>query len=391
MKFIHTADWQLGKPFARVGDPYKRSIVQRARVEAVKRLGALAKDEGAEFVLVAGDLFDSTSVSKATVSAACAAIGTIGLPVLAIPGNHDHAGPGSVWDQEFFLREREALAPNLRVLVEAEPIEVASAVILPCPLVRRTVMGDPTEWLRSAAVYEGLPADKARVVLAHGSTQSFSGKWEDDEEDGSATNLLDLSRLPESEVDYVALGDWHGTKQIGAKAWYAGTPEPDRFPKGGDHDVGNVLVVESERGTAPRVTARRVGGLTWSELSFDIAGDTALGELENRLGTLVGQRAEEDLLRLTLQGSLGLEAAERLRHILEALEARLLRLKLVDRTIAAPTEDEIQTLTQGGANPLIARVAAQLVQQTTGDGEDAAVARIALRELYAAYTRARTA
>ena len=35
MRVIHTADWQIGKPFARVGDPYKRSLLQQARIEAV--------------------------------------------------------------------------------------------------------------------------------------------------------------------------------------------------------------------------------------------------------------------------------------------------------------------------------------------------------------------
>ena len=29
------------------------------------------------------------------------------VPVLAIPGNHDHAGPGTVWEQDFFRREQD--------------------------------------------------------------------------------------------------------------------------------------------------------------------------------------------------------------------------------------------------------------------------------------------
>ncbi|NLE11520.1 MAG: DNA repair exonuclease, partial [Actinobacteria bacterium] len=109
MRFVHTADWQLGKPFGRVSDPQKRSLLQQERVEAVKRIGRVVQATGAEFVLVAGDLFDSRSADKATVSAACSAIGQIGVPVVVIPGNHDHGGPGCVWEQEFFLREQAAL------------------------------------------------------------------------------------------------------------------------------------------------------------------------------------------------------------------------------------------------------------------------------------------
>jgi DNA repair exonuclease SbcCD nuclease subunit len=389
MRFIHTADWQIGKPFARIGDPHKRSLVQQARVDAAKSIGALVREVGADFVLVAGDLFDSTSVDKATVSAACSAIGSIGVPVVAIPGNHDHGGPGSIWEQEFFRREREALAPNLVVLLEAAPYELDSAMILPCPLTRRTVVGDPTEWLRSASAYTYLSADKPRIVLAHGSTQTFVGDGDDETDGGASANLVDVERIPPGEVDYVALGDWHGTKQVGPKAWYSGTQEPDHFAKGDDYDSGNVLVVEARRGVIPQVTPQRVGRLNWVELSFDLADDTALAELDGRLTGLLGQRAGEDLLRLSLTGTLGMEAAGRLERMRESLEARLLRLKLVDLTRVAPTAEEIQALTAGGGDPLIARVAARLAEQASGEGEPAAAAGVALRELHAACVQER--
>jgi len=61
MTFIHTADWQIGKPFAGIGDAHKRSLVQQERVEAIKRISGVAQEHGASFVLVAGDLFDSSS------------------------------------------------------------------------------------------------------------------------------------------------------------------------------------------------------------------------------------------------------------------------------------------------------------------------------------------
>lgn len=389
MRFVHTADWQLGAPFARISDVQKRSRVRQARVDAIRRIGVAAKEGGADFVLVAGDLFDSPSVDKATVSAACSAIGEIGLPVIAIPGNHDHGGPGSVWEQEFFRREWSALAPNLRVLLEPGPCELEHAVILPCPLARRSAIGDPTAWLRSLDIYADLPVDKPRVVLAHGSTQTFSGEWDEEAEDDSAANLIDLERLPDTEIDYVALGDWHGTRQVGPKAWFAGTPEPDRFSKGGDYDPGNVLLVDARRGGAPQVAKTRTGSLGWAELSFEFADDAALGELESRLDSLLGQRVNEDLLRLTLAGSLGLEASARLDQVLESLEARLLRLKLADRSVVAPTDEEILALTRSGADPLIARVATQLMDLAVCDGDSAAIARVALRELHRAWKEER--
>ena len=242
---------------------------------------------------------------------------------------------------------------------------------------------------RSASAYTYLSADKPRIVLAHGSTQTFGGDWDDESEGGVAANLVDLERIPADEVDFIALGDWHGTKQVGPKAWYSGTHEPDHFAKGDDYDSGNVLLVEVRRGGIPQVTPQRVGRLKWRELSFDLADDSALSELDNRLTGLLGQRANEDLLRLTLSGALGMEAAGRLEQMRESLEARLLRLKLVDQTRVAPTDDEIQALTAGGSDPLVARVAERLVEQASGEGDEAVVARVALRELHAACAQER--
>ena len=72
LTFLHTADWQLGKPFASIGEGAKRHRVQQERLHAVQRLREVVEKSGVSFVLVAGDLFDSSQATKATVSAACA-------------------------------------------------------------------------------------------------------------------------------------------------------------------------------------------------------------------------------------------------------------------------------------------------------------------------------
>lgn len=386
MKLIHTADWQIGKPFAGIADPYKRSLVQKARVDAIARIAATAKGECADFVVVAGDLFDSPSSDKATVAEACSAIGQMEVPVFVIPGNHDHGGPGSVWEQEFFKRESGNLAPNLTILLDTAPLELDAAVLFPCPLLRRLEASDRTEWLRNPSVFQGISSSKPRIVLAHGSTQDFSGAVDDEELGGLAPNQVDITKLPMEEIDYVALGDWHGAKQIGPKIWYSGTPENDRFQKGEEQKPGHILVVEPRRGELPRVEMVPTAKLKWSEISFDFADDTGVDRFASQLADGLGQRANEDLLRLLLSGSLGIEASNRLEGLLESLTARLLRLKIDNQTTIAPTEEEVEALTRQTTDPLIAIVAQQLVDMahSVGDHDEKTVA-IALRELHAAY------
>ena len=387
--FLHSADWQLGKPFARVTDPEKRAILRQERLQAITRIGSVARERGAAFLLVAGDLFDSPTIAKSTVSQACSAIGQLGIPVLAIPGNHDHGGPGCLWEQEFFLRERESLAPNLRILLAPEPLELDSAVVFPCPLLRRHESSDPTAWLRQAdeaALASSFGAEKPRILLAHGSVQDFDGHGAGDgeEEDPGVPNLIDLDRLPPDLFDYVALGDWHGTRKIHPRAWYSGTPEPDRFPKGADNDPGNILAVSARRGAAPAVEKIATSRLGWHSLDFEFAGDGDVAALEEKVSQLAGKRAGQDLLRLSLRGSLGIEATTRLETLVDSWQSRLLRLKLNNETAIAPNPGEIEALTRRTGDPLISAVAIDLVQRSDADGEAAAVARIALRELHAA-------
>jgi DNA repair exonuclease SbcCD nuclease subunit len=382
--FLHSADWQLGKPFASVRDDAKRHRLQQERLHAVHRLAELAKSSAADFILIAGDMFDSSHATKATVSAACATIGTLKIPVVVIPGNHDHGGPGSIWEQEFFLREKQQLAPNLRVLVTPEPVILEKAVIFPAPLLRRFEPGDPTAWIRSAVEDPGLPPGLPRIVLAHGTIQGFGSLQEDEDGASTVVNWIDLSSLPADAVDYIALGDWHGTKQVGPKAWYSGTPEIDRFPKGEGNDPGNLLKVTLTRGATPVVEKIPSSRFLWKDLSFRFSDDASLDLFASRLGETIGQRGDEHLLLLTLEGSLGIEASARLEKILESWESRLVRLKLDHQVTIAPTDDEITALTQRSEDPLIASVASQLVSQLTGESEDAAIARLALRELHTA-------
>lgn len=384
-RFIHTADWQTGKPFEYIDDENKRARARQERVNMITRVGEAARAHEAEFILVAGDLFDSNTAAKAEVSATCAAIGALGLPVYVIPGNHDHGGPGSVWEQAFFRSERAALAPNLHVLLEAAPVELATAVLLPCPLLRRHEAADTTAWLRTLDYTPW--TNKPRVVIAHGSVQNFgavSSAEADDENDPGSANHLDIDRLPAGELDYVALGDWHGAKQISPHAWYSGTPEQDRFAKGEDNLPGHVLAVSASRGAPPVVAKILTGRLRWHRIEWQAAGAEDVAALNEQLTGLTGLEAGEHLVRLVTSGHLGMDGLAALEQALEVWQARLMHLRVRGRVEALPTVDEEQMLTQMTDAPLTARVAARLLERAKLDGDEGEIARLALRELHAA-------
>ena len=94
MKIIHTADWQIGKPFRNFGD--KEGVLRQARLTAIESIGHLAKREGVAHVLVAGDLYDMESPTTRTMLEPLERMRQFpGVSWHIILGNHDpHRGQG---------------------------------------------------------------------------------------------------------------------------------------------------------------------------------------------------------------------------------------------------------------------------------------------------------
>src|SRR5262245_60894654 len=127
MKFLHTADWQLGMKAIHVGRAAQR--VREERLAAAKRVVVAATEQHAEFIVVAGDTFEDNGVERLLVQKAADIFAAFPGDVFILPGNHDPLVPGSVWEHPAW-----ALHANLHVLREAEPIAIAGGVLYPCPL-----------------------------------------------------------------------------------------------------------------------------------------------------------------------------------------------------------------------------------------------------------------
>ena len=64
--FIHTSDFQLGMSRWFLS-PAAQSRFDDDREEAVARLGELASETGAEFIVVAGDVFEHNSLNLSLI------------------------------------------------------------------------------------------------------------------------------------------------------------------------------------------------------------------------------------------------------------------------------------------------------------------------------------
>ena len=353
-RILHTADWQIGKPYRWVDDGQKQARLQQERVEVVGRIAEIVRQEEVDAVLVAGDLFDSSTVPAATVMEVLEVVGSMSCPVLVIPGNHDHGGVGGIWRREDLQRQMQDRAPNLQLLLASEPVLVAGITVLPCPLLRQHESRNPLLWLEQLD-WQALDSSAPRVVLAHGSVQGFGG---DD-----SVNRLALDRLPSDELDYVALGDWPGLMSVNRKVWYAGTPEPDRFPNGPDDKRSQVLLVDLERGLPAGVKPHATGRFQWHRITMTLKSDGDLARLEQRMSDCFGRRVGRDLLRLELNGQLGWSAHQTLQNRLEDLQQQLLHLRLRGELHRLPTAHERDQFLDGLESPLVSAIANDLQEE----------------------------
>lgn len=326
MRFIHTADWQIGKVFKQFGA--KEESLRQARLAAIERLGALGKANGAQHILVAGDVYDNEAPNVITLRAPVERMKPFAdIQWHLLPGNHDPHRPEGVWDRIAQL----GLPAHIHVHRAPEPTPLAEgAFLMPAPLLRKTEFNDLTEWMDHAAT----PPGALRIGLAHGSVTNFASE-------GEATNPIDPARPAKAGLDYLALGDWHRTLQIGPAAWYAGTPEPDRA---GGQESGTALLVDIPGPGAPAtVTPLGTGTYRWLTRMEHLGGDSALADLDQRM------RGEPDLshliLRLRLEGALPLAAHAELQRHLADLEAAVFHLDADQTALAVrPTAADLEAI-----------------------------------------------
>ena len=358
ISLLHTADWQIGRVFSQF-EPDDAAALFEARFKAVELLAGIAAERQVDAVLVAGDVFDLQTVSDKTVRRMFNAMQGFAGPWLLIPGNHDSALSESVWGR---AQRLGAIAPNVVCCLEPTARTVAGKfTLLPAPLTQRHTYGDLTDWFATAQGEEGLP----RIGLAHGCVQGILS------EDIDSANPIAAGRAAQARLDYLALGDWHGTRQIDERTWYAGTPETDRFRA---NDSGQALLVTiAEAGAVPAVEPIRTGQFAWQQLEPRLAVPSDIDELVEKLERV----GSSDVLQLRAQGACDLGGHNRLGAALDAARARARALVWDGEALRLePTEEDIQALHADG----FVGEALQELRAQQGDA-DAELARDALLTL----------
>lgn len=241
LKFVHTADIHLGSAFQQL-EAAKAKIRQRELLSVFRKIIDITKNEKADMLFIAGDLFDHNDATEEAKYVNCAFSEIPDTAVFIAAGNHD-------WDIYRKIRWAENVhifTPRLEV-VSMHHIDIYGASF--------SHVSEPQTLLTDAP-----STDKPSVLVMHG--QIGTGEY----------NPMAPDQL--SKFTYCALGHIHkyqGLRRTAACTYaYAGIPEPRGFDEPGD---GGVIVGQINNGT---VTAERIvtSVRSYAEQTIDISDCT---------------------------------------------------------------------------------------------------------------------
>jgi DNA repair exonuclease SbcCD nuclease subunit len=369
MKFLHTSDWQMGMKADSVGIMAER--VREERLEAAKRVVQTAKEQGAEMILITGDVFEDNAVDRLLVRKVGEILHAFTGSVYIIPGNHDPLVPGSVWEHSVWQE-----TTNITVFRKPEPVELEGCILFPCPLHEKYSTKNPTAWINAKET------TKLSIGLAHGNVEGIPN--------GEPDYPIPRDAASRQGLDYLALGHWHSFARYEdadgvCRMAYSGTHETTKF---GERDSGNAVVVEIEqRGSSAKLTPVKTGRLNWRTIERTVDQPHSLAVLVEELGKI--DQPASILVRVLLEGVLFPEDRQTLVRMEELLASRFLfGLLESSRLIPAPDgEGWIESLSSGAFREAAIKLRSQAAQSS--NPEERAVATQALLQLFELHERSR--
>ncbi|MBO4979205.1 MAG: exonuclease SbcCD subunit D [Clostridia bacterium] len=312
IRFIHCADLHLDSPFSGLG-----AIGGEARREGQRELFrsliCLAKNRHADFLLIAGDLFDSGFTTSSTLKFVTDMLATLDCPVILSPGNHDPYTEGGLYATSF--------PENVKIFTS----EKLSSFYFPKSNVCIHGYAFTSERHEEAPLASGVSLDptKINILCAHTELDVPLSPYAP----------IDKKQLAASGFDYAALGHVHNAPALETLGKtltaYSGCPEGRSFD---ELDFGSVIevTVDGDRVSAERL---RIAKRRYMMETVDVTGAEKDSEVIDRIRQRIAVKAygEDTALRVILTGALTPDYVPSADFIVGAIEG-LYHLELRDET-----------------------------------------------------------
>ena len=228
VKFLHTADWHIGRKLQGKDLLEDQQVVLDDLITEMKKINP-------DFLVIAGDLYDRSVPSKEATTLLQELLVKINIecnvPIFAISGNHDsreRLAIGEAW----FSKHKFYLHTRLEQAFDKLSYEDADIYLLPYfePFEAREYFEDATLTTHNAAtkrvideIYKNLDTNKTNILVAH--TFVSGGLETDSEREISVGNVENVAVEVFDKFDYVALGHLHNPNAINEERLkYSGSP-----------------------------------------------------------------------------------------------------------------------------------------------------------------------
>ncbi len=301
IRILHAADLHLDSLFRGL-PPEQAKAARREQLALPGMLAELARDRGAQLLLLSGDLFDRPQATLDSREALLSALGSLDIPVFIAPGNHDYF----TFDSPYFLGK---FPENVHIFTEPAITSLALPE-LDCRIYGAGYRDMDCPDLLASFHRQGL--ERYHILVLHG------------EVTGGPSHYCPISRgeIAASNLHYIALGHNHTRGELPAGATlcaWPGCPMGRGFDETGPK--GAYLVTLDEAGA--RTEFLSLGTRAYYDLSLEAGSDPG-----RTLESLPGA-PHRDIYRVTFTGeaeALDLPALEK------ALAPRFYALTLRDHT-----------------------------------------------------------
>lgn len=360
LKILHTGDIHLDSPFSRLDA--RRAEIRRTELRAAfSSMMRFARENGVAMILIAGDLFDSESVTKETVALLRREFAAFPGPVVIAPGNHDPLVPGSVW-------ERADFSDNVHIFTQSALTRLSfdslGADVYGCAFTSPERTDSP--------LAAGTVADPYRInlVCVHGDTASPLSRY----------GPLSRGEILAFGADYTALGHIHNPGEIvhteGIAYGYCGCLEGRGPDETGPKGAVLAEIEKSAAGTQVKTRRIRFSRRRYETADVNCTGADTVTAVENAIAAEIERRGfgEDTLLRATLTGSVSPALVVDVRALTDRFP-ELFHLEIKDSTVPFlnPKDFENDRTVRGA----FYRAMAEKIE--TGSPEERRIAALALR------------
>ena len=302
MKFLHSGDWHLGKTL--------RAQSRRDEYEAaLNEVLEIARREQVDCLLMAGDVFDSTTPPPEAEELLFGFLRELfgaGIPAVIIGGNHDHpkrlAAVSRVLELVNIHLRAEAVVPESGGHVRVpshDGSEAATIAVLPWVHERDVVRWESLlgreshqEYAQTVAemaahLTDAFPTDTVNILLSHMMVDGAQVGGGERELHLGAVYAVKPQALP-TNLHYIALGHLHRAQEMrrSPPAYYAGSLLQLDFGERGQEK--SVVIVEAHPGRPAHVE------------TVPLSAGRHLRDLKGSLAELQAQAADvgDDYLRV---------------------------------------------------------------------------------------------